>query len=57
MKKSFPKKIYVFREEEGTENEFYYVCESVEELPNDAKLVAIYTLDQVRQLVVTKELK
>lgn len=52
----FSDRIYMTKENIGTEDEFYNVFEAEDDLPNDEQLVGIYMLTKVVQLEVRRQL-
>lgn len=55
--KKFPKVIYVDRQNEGTDGEYFEVNTSLEFLPDEEGQIAIYELKEVKNLMIKKELK
>ena len=55
--KKFPKIIYVNRENENTEDEYFDVIDNLQFLPNEPCKIAIYELKEIKNLTVKKELK
>jgi len=55
--KKFPKIIYVDRQDEGTNREYFEVNTSLEFLPDEETQIAIYELKEIKQLSIKKELK
>ena len=53
----FPKKIYLNIEEPDTENEFFRMYTTIEDLPGEDQKIAIYELKEIKNLINKRELK
>lgn len=53
--KKYPKTIFVYRDNEGTEDEFFMVCEKIEEAAevDNSRIVGVYELKQTGTVTAT----
>ena len=52
----FPKLVYVYWDDPTADDKCLIAVEQIDELPNDASFVGLFRLDEVTELVVTREL-